>query len=271
MDLDANPLSFFVTSFFGQGIGFLAVITVVYAVVWVWGRERFAGARIHTRRTADGAQIRRELGHTVGTLAVGAGNATLVLVLHQAGWSRLTTEAPSPGVLLVSVVGLVVLNDLWFYAVHRMLHHPALFRHVHAVHHQSVDTNPFSSYSFHVVEALLISGWVLPVALFVPLPLAAFGAAQVIGTANNLMSHLGYEFLPRWILRVPGLRWMNSATFHSRHHTQLRGNYGLFSRVWDRLFGTELPGYEEAFLARGTPLGAREPGPREPGAREGAG
>lgn len=254
MDLSADPLSFFLASFFGQGVAFVALIALVYGVVWVWGRRRFAAARIHTRRQADGAQIRRELGHTVGALAVGAANATLVLVLHQAGLSRLTTEAPSAAVLVASVLGLVVLNDLWFYGVHRLLHHPALFRHVHAVHHQSVDTNPFSSYAFHVVEAALISGWVAPVALFTPLPLAAFGAAQVIGTANNLMAHLGYEFVPRWVLRVPGLRWMNTATFHSQHHTQLRGNFGLFSRVWDRLFGTALPGYEEAFLARGTPI-----------------
>jgi 3-ketosteroid 9alpha-monooxygenase subunit B len=50
---------------------------------------------------------------------------------------------------------------------------------------------------------------------------------------------------------VPGLRWINTATFHSLHHTGFHGNYGLFTRVWDRLFGTELPGYERAFLGRG--------------------
>ena len=38
----------------------------------------------------------------------------------------------------------------------------------------------------------------------------------------------------------------------SLHHTRHRGNFGLHSRIWDRLFGTEVPDYEEVFLARGS-------------------
>ena len=37
------------------------------------------------------------------------------------------------------------------------------------------------------------------------------------------------------------------------HHQRLNGNYGLFFRFWDRAFGTELTGYEEAFVDRGWP------------------
>jgi sterol desaturase/sphingolipid hydroxylase (fatty acid hydroxylase superfamily) len=239
MDLSGNPLLVFLRAFFGQSLGFLAVLSLVYGVVWVWGRKRFAPARIPTRKQADGAQIPRELRHTVTTLAVGAGLATAVGVLLEAGLTRLVAEPPwSPLTILASIVFLVVLNDTWFYFWHRLLHHPRLFRHVHAVHHQSVDVNP-------------LSGWVVPVVMLVPLPLPVFGLVQVIGTANNVMSHLGYEFLPRWLLRVPGLRWMNTATFHSLHHTRFNGNYGLFFRFWDRLFGTEVPEYEAAFTRRG--------------------
>jgi sterol desaturase/sphingolipid hydroxylase (fatty acid hydroxylase superfamily) len=123
---------------------------------------------------------------------------------------------------------------------------------VHAVHHKSVDVNPFSSYSFHFAEAFLLGGWVLPVILLVPIYLPMLGVLQGIGLANNVMSHLGYEFLPRWLLRVPLLRWMNTSTFHNLHHTSLRGNYGLMFRWWDRWLGTEVPNYEATFVARGT-------------------
>ena len=138
--------------------------------------------------------------------------------------------------------------DLWFYSVHRALHTPWLFKHVHAVHHRSVDVNPFSSYSFHVVEGALLGGWVIPAALLLPLPIPTLVAAHVVGTFNNVMAHLGYELLPAWWIRAPLLRWSNTATFHSLHHTQYKGNYGLFTRLWDRLFGTELPTYEAAFV-----------------------
>ena len=149
------------------------------------------------------------------------------------------------------VVALLAFNDLWFYGWHRLLHHPRLFRYVHAVHHKSVDVNPFTSYSFHAFEGFVLGLWIVPASVILPLPMSALAVLQVIGLANNVMAHLGYEFLPRWLLRVPLLRLTNTATFHSLHHTRLNGNYGLHSRVWDRLFGTELPEYERVFLTRG--------------------
>jgi sterol desaturase/sphingolipid hydroxylase (fatty acid hydroxylase superfamily) len=52
-------------------------------------------------------------------------------------------------------------------------------------------------------------------------------------------------------MRTPGLKWINTSTFHNMHHSQFSGNYGLMFRLWDRLLGTELPGYEAKFVQRG--------------------
>ena len=149
------------------------------------------------------------------------------------------------------MLGFLLFNDAWFYGWHRLLHHRRIFPLIHIVHHRSVDVNPFTSYSFHALEGFILGAWIIPAALLVPIYAPLLGVLQVIGLANNVMAHLGYELLPRWLLRVPLLRQMNTATFHSLHHSQFHGNYGLLFRFWDRLFGTEVPGYEAAFLARG--------------------
>jgi lathosterol oxidase len=95
--------------------------------------------------------------------------------------------------------------------------------------------------------------------VLLPIPMAALAALQVIGLANNVMAHLGYEFLPAWLLRVPLLRWTNTATFHSLHHTRSRGNFGLHTRLWDRLFGTEIADYERVFVERSRGIAAASP------------
>lgn len=64
-----------------------------------------------------------------------------------------------------------MLNDGWFYATHRLLHSPWLFKHVHSVHHRSIDVNPFSVYSFHPLEGVLLTAWVIPVVLLFPIPI----------------------------------------------------------------------------------------------------
>lgn len=244
-----------------QAVGYFAVVGTVYVVIWRLLRERLRGARIPAPDRAGGAQIRREVLLTFGTFIAGTSSAGVVLALHGAGLTRLDDgDVPVLVTLAWTAAGLAW-NDLWFYSWHRLMHRPLPFRWIHAVHHKSVDVNPFSSYAFHAAEAVILGIWIVPVAVLLPLPMTALGLLQVIGLLNNVMSHLGYELLPRWLLRVPLLRWTNTATFHSLHHTRLQGNFGLHSRLWDRLFGTELPEYEEVFLRRGD---ASAPAPGRP-------
>ena len=103
--------------------------------------------------------------------------------LHAAGLTRLSDGPHAPGVTAAWVVAGLLFNDAWFYGWHRTLHHPALFRHVHVVHHRSVDVNPFTSYSFHVVEAVLLGLWIVPAAG---------------GDARPLTTHVAYERSPVW-------------------------------------------------------------------------
>lgn len=248
---DAPTIATIVQSFVTQALAYFAVVGTMFIVVWRWGRERFAGARIPGPRRVDGKQIRREIGHTMVTLVAGATSAGTVVGLHAAGLTKLSSAPVSPGTALAWIVAGLLFNDAWFYGWHRLLHRPTLFRHVHVVHHRSVDVNPFTSYAFHAVEAVLLGAWIVPAVVWLPIPMAALAALQVIGLANNVMAHLGYEFLPAWILKVPILRWTNTATFHSLHHTRSRGNFGLHTRVWDRLFGTEIRDYERVFIQRG--------------------
>jgi sterol desaturase/sphingolipid hydroxylase (fatty acid hydroxylase superfamily) len=235
-----------------QSIGYFALVGLLYAVFWRWGARWFAARRIQKTPRVDGAQVQREVSNTVVTLVVSTVNITAILLMHRAGWTKLSSDraAFSAAQIALTFVGLVLFNDAWFYWLHRLMHHKRLFRYVHAVHHKSVDVNPFTSYSFHAVEALLLGAWIVPAVLIVPMYLPALGALQAFGLANNVMSHLGYELLPKWLVRVPGLRWTNTATFHQLHHSQFDKNYALHFRFWDRLMGTESPDYERVFSER---------------------
>ncbi len=253
MNAADNVVVMFLSSFLGQAVGYFAVVGLLFLIVWRWGEKRFAPARVQAVRRVDGKQLRFEVKNTLMTLASGALTALVVMTLYRAGLTRLSEDATAwPAAQVAAmVVGLIVFNDLWFYGVHRLLHTPWLFRRVHAVHHRSVDVNPFSSYSFHIVEAVLLGAWVLPSVMLVPMYLPALAVVQAIGLANNVMSHLGYEFYPRWLVKVPLLKLLSSSTYHNMHHTQYQGNYALFFRFWDRVFGTELPDYERRFVQRG--------------------
>jgi lathosterol oxidase len=61
-------------------------------------------------------------------------------------------------VCIVSLALMLLLHDAWFYWTHRLMHHPKIFRHVHLVHHRSINPSPWAAYSFHPIEAVIEAG-----------------------------------------------------------------------------------------------------------------
>lgn len=45
--------------------------------------------------------------------------------------------------------------EFHFYCIHRLIHVPVLYKHIHSVHHNSVNPSPWSSLSMHPIEHLL--------------------------------------------------------------------------------------------------------------------
>jgi sterol desaturase/sphingolipid hydroxylase (fatty acid hydroxylase superfamily) len=248
-----DPILMFFQGFIAQAVSYFAIVGLLYLCFWKWGEAKFRNARIQDRKRVDGKQIAFEVKNTLIVFLAGMPMTLVISFLYSSGSTKLTSNAATIGwpMIALTLAILLIFNDAWFYFWHRLLHHPKLFRYVHAVHHKSVDVNPFSSYSFHWFEGMILGAWVLPVVIFVPIYLPMIGLLHGIGLANNVMSHLGYELFPRWLLKVPLLRWINTSTFHNLHHSSFKGNYGLMFRFWDRVFGTELDNYESSFQKRG--------------------
>jgi ferredoxin len=114
------------------------------------------------------------------------------------------------------------------------------------VHHRSIDVNPYSSVSFHPVETILLTLWIIPLTFFMPTYLPVLGLVQVYGLFENIKGHLGYEFFPAW-WNKSWLRFITSSTHHNMHHHKFNGNYGIHFRFWDKLFGTEFKDYETEY------------------------
>ncbi|MEX3014013.1 sterol desaturase family protein [Gymnodinialimonas hymeniacidonis] len=221
---------------------------LAYLLFWKALSQRLVHWRIQLNRRADSKQIKRELKNSLFVFAVSACFSVFVISLGSLGLTNIyfnLNDYP----IWVGLLGfplLLIIDDTWFYWVHRALHHPKIYRHVHHEHHRSLDVNPITSISFHWIEPLLLTAWVLPAAMFLPLWAPALLLLQLYGLLDNIKSHLGYEIFPAWWNKSP-LGLLTSSTYHNLHHTKFKGNYGVHFRFWDRLMGTELKVYDEVF------------------------
>jgi Delta7-sterol 5-desaturase len=210
------------------------------------------------------ADIRREMAYSLSSLLVFA-SLGLVMVAGLFNGSIVIYRQPDAhgwAWLALSLPALVMGQDLYFYATHRLLHTRWLFRHVHGVHHRSRQPSPWAAYAFHPVEAL-INGAFTPLALLVvPVHggvLMAFALHQII---RNTLGHSALEAMPAGFTRHWLGRWFTTTTHHHLHHETGRGNYGLWFTWWDRCFGTERIDYLGRFDTATRGLLHRAPAPR---------
>jgi ring-1,2-phenylacetyl-CoA epoxidase subunit PaaE len=230
----------FLKSYF-QGFGSTVVLLgLVYLVVWVLLSKPLHNRKIQLSKRAGWSQIKDEI---IASLISGIGNTLFIvciLSLKSSGLTKFYDEAGRYGMWyeVVTVITLILIGDTWFYWFHRWMHNPKVYKYVHALHHRSLDVNPFTSTSFHVVESVLLTFWILPMVMIMPVSATALGIVQASGMFNNIKSHLGFELYPKFFT-IPPFNMLITATNHSLHHTQYNGNYGLYFRFWDILCGTE--------------------------------
>ncbi len=150
------------------------------------------------------------------------------------------TLAENPVWVVALFLLLPVYHAVHFYGVHRLLHVPFLYRHVHSVHHRNVDVGPWSGLSMHPVEHILYFSAML-IFLVVPshpVHMLYLGCWLAFGA---ITSHSGYHYL---ILRKRS-RVRIGSFFHQLHHQFFNCNYGTIEMPLDRWVGSHHDGTPE--------------------------
>lgn len=142
------------------------------------------------------------------------------------------------GFYIAGFVWMLFLHDTYFYWMHRVMHHPKLFRYVHLVHHKSTNPSPWTAYAFHPLEAVLEAGIIPLIAFTIPVHKTGIGFFMLFQIIYNVYGHLGYELFPKKFLATGAGRLINTGTAHNGHHKYFTGNYGLYTLLWDRWMGT---------------------------------
>jgi Delta7-sterol 5-desaturase len=222
-----------------------AAMTLIVAVRYLLTSGGFALATRMRRPGHYGGldrQIRREIGWSLASAAIYGVPAGIVAWGWQThGWTKIYTDVSAyPWWWMpLSVLAYLVLHDTWFYWTHRIMHRPAWFARMHAVHHASRPPTAWAAMSFHPWEAVT-GAVVIPALVFlVPIHVAMLGIVLAIMTLMGVTNHMGWELFPRFVVEGRLGRWLITASHHERHHSHYRCNYGLYFRWWDRACGTD--------------------------------
>ncbi len=222
--------------------------SIAFTVLYIW-KHPFQHRKIQ-ERTAKPSQFRKEFLYSISSVVIYTLVTLVVLALKQFGYFKFydRIEDYGWGYLILSVVLILVIQDFYFYWTHRLMHTGLFFKAVHKVHHDSITPSPWTAYSFSPWEAF-IHALIMPIVAFLfpvhTLALVIFMTFQII---RNVLGHSGYEMFPSWVISNPILKYINTNINHDMHHQYFRYNFGLYSTVWDSIFGTVHPDYEKTFI-----------------------
>lgn len=126
-----------------------------------------------------------------------------------------------PESYIIRFLVAALIMDAWFYMIHRLLHHPKLYK-WHKLHHTFYVPHPIVAVYCSPLEALLCD-------------------ATAIGLAPSLLKMNGYE-MQIWMIcmSVHALVLHSSigdGKDHTLHHKNLNCNFGLLS-IFDKFLNT---------------------------------
>jgi len=173
-------------------------------------------------------QVRLEVRNSVRSIIIFGFSSWPIIYLVRQG-----TISLLPDTVFNVMAGLIILtiwNEVHFFTIHRIMHLPYFMRRIHAVHHRSVVPTVYSVYSFHWLEAFLLSTVSLTIAPFVSFSPIAIGLYPLVSVLLNYAGHCNYRFGSG-----TGPSWKILGTRHAEHHVKQSRNYGFATNFLDWL------------------------------------
>lgn len=194
----------------------------------------FNKGKVLDSRTVNNYQLRREIGLSLITIMIFGLGVIFPWGLLQLGWAHLA-ENPSWLQIGIEIIILFFWNELHFYINHRLLHTPWL-RRFHKAHHQSMTTTPWTTYSFHPIESMMLGSVLILPMLVHDFSVESLFSVPVFSFVINQIGHANYDWFPesRFFL-------FQGARRHQQHHEKIHGNFGFALHCFDCWLKTELP------------------------------
>ncbi len=139
---------------------------------------------------------------------------------------------------LLDAITLVLIIDLAMYGLHRLAHAPPFYRLLHTLHHRFEEPTSLTLFSLHPFETLSFGVLWLCILSFYSASIAGILLYLTFNVVFGVIGHCGVDPFPSWWSKHPICKLMATGTFHVSHHRKEASNFGFYTTIWDRLFGT---------------------------------
>lgn len=232
-----SEILFYAISFFFPG--YFGITSLIYLLS---GKRTTLKKFKIQKDSASQDHIVREIKYSFFSSIIFTLSILLTFILFDKGYSKIYKDIESYSItyLISSFFIMLIIHDFYFYCTHRLLHLPYVYKKVHKLHHSSYNPTPFSAFSFHPAEAVIQAAIIPIICVILPVHIYALLFFVVYNVLINIVGHSGYEFFSESYKSSWLGKYSNSPMHHNMHHKNVKGNYGLYFSIWDKIFRTEI-------------------------------
>jgi Delta7-sterol 5-desaturase len=218
---------------------------------YVWRREEWERRKIN-KKSYPPKQFQKEVKWSMITALIFAVVGAFLGVLWQKNYTYIYLSISDFPLwwFPISILISMFIHETYYYWLHRLMHHPKIYKQVHQVHHDSRITSAWTAFSFHPIEGILEALIMPAIVILIPMHLYAIIIHLTIMTITAAINHLDIEIYPRNRFGSLLGKHVIGATHHSHHHKFYRYNFGLYFTFWDKWGKTESPSFEKDFECR---------------------
>lgn len=231
----------FISQIFGYFIG-----CIPYILIDLFQPQTSSALKIQSKFPTRSALIKASIEVTVSFIFVVF--PLLILAAYVFPLVGISRDGPLPSwyLLIAQIAIFFLIEDYFNYWLHRWLHQPWLYRHVHYMHHKYDAPFAIVAAFAHPIETVLLGIPTLLGPLIVAPHLYTIMLWQIFRMFEAIDIHSGYD-LPYSLKSIfPAFA---GARHHDYHHYMHSGNFASVFTWCDQLYGTNL-GYEQHLAKR---------------------
>ncbi|WFB67991.1 sterol desaturase family protein [Chryseobacterium sp. WX] len=168
-------------------------------------------------------------------LTIGCNSFVMLLgaFLWKKGWI-VPGQTESVIGIIAEVAVLLLLMDFLMYLFHFAAHLPLVYKVLHGKHHEHISTNFLSLFVLHPLETIGFGLMMLVILTGYDFSVISISIYLLLNLIWGTIGHLNREFFPASFDRF----FVGTTRFHNQHHLDESKNFGFYTSIWDRLFGT---------------------------------
>lgn len=140
--------------------------------------------------------------------------------------------------VLIDFAVLILAMDFLMYVFHWGIHKLSIIYRYHDLHHHYNAPTAISLFVLHPVEVIGFGFLWLCLLIVGRFSIYATMLYLMFNVAMGIIGHLRKEFIAENIKTHVIFKWLANTGFHVDHHQYENYNFGFYTKVWDRIFGT---------------------------------